>query len=71
MRLPFTQLKPFNMEIFLGVITVILLYVTFETVKLKQKEKENERKRKQQKTGSPRKSYRKTNRSSGKTTNSK
>ena len=31
------------MEIFLGLVTVILLYVAYETIKLKQKEKDNER----------------------------
>ena len=59
------------MEIFLGVLCVILLYVAYETLKLKQKQKENERRRKQRKAGSPRKGYRKANRASGKATNSK
>ena len=59
------------MEVFLGVVCVILLFVTWETIKLKQKEKENERRRKQRKAGSPRKGNRKANRSSGKATNSK
>ena len=59
------------MEVFLGVICVILLFVAYETLKLKQIQKENDRKRKQRKTGSPRKSYRKTNRESGKARNSK
>jgi len=59
------------MEIFLGVLCVILLYVAYETLKLKEKQKDNERRRKQKKTGSPRKGYRKTNRSSGKAANSK
>ena len=59
------------MEVFLGVVCVILLFVTWETIKLKQKEKENERRRKQKKTGSPRKGNRKTNRSNSKAANSK
>ena len=54
------------MEVFLGVLCVILLYVAYETLKLKRKQKENERRRKQRKAGPPRKSYRKTNRTSGK-----
>ena len=58
-----------GLELFFTVVCVILLYVTWETIK--QKKKENERKRKQRKTGSTRKSYRKTNRSNGKATNSK
>ena len=53
------------MEVFLGVICVILLFVAYETLKLKQKQKENERRRKQRKTGPPRKSYRKTNKKNG------
>ena len=59
------------MEVFLGVVCVILLFVKWETIKLKQKEKENERKRKQRKARPPRKSYRKANRTSGKAANSK
>ncbi len=59
------------MEIFLGVICVILLFVTYETLKLKQKQKENERTRKQRKAGPPRKGNRKTNRTGGKAANSK
>ena len=59
------------MEVFLGVVCVILLFVTYETLKLKQIQKENDRKRKQRKTGSPRKGYRKTNRKSGKARDSK
>ena len=35
------------MEVFLGVLCVILLYVAYETLKLKRKQKENERRRKQ------------------------
>ena len=50
------------MEVFLGVLCVILLFVAYETLKLKQKQKENERRRK---TGPPRKSYRKTNKKNG------
>ena len=60
-----------NIEIFLGVICVILLFVAYETLKLKRKQKENDRKRKQRKAGSPRKGNRKANRTGGKTTNSK
>ncbi len=59
-----------NIEIVLGVICVILLFIAWETIKLKKKEKENEQ-RKQQKTGSPRKGNRKANRTSGKATSSK
>ena len=59
------------MEVFLGVICVILLYVTWEMIKQKQKERNNESKRKQRKTGSSRKSYRKTNRTGDKATNIK
>ena len=59
------------MEVFIGVLCVILLYVAYETLKLKQKQKENERRRKQRKTGSPRKGNRKTNRSNSKAANSK
>tara|TARA_Y100001938_G_scaffold148602_1_gene232829 strand:+ start:44274 stop:44453 length:180 start_codon:yes stop_codon:yes gene_type:complete len=59
------------MEVFLGVLCVILLFVAYETLKLKQKQKENERRRKQRKAGSPRKGNRKANRTGGKATNSK
>ena len=59
------------MEVFLGVICVILLFVAYETLKLKKKQQEHERKRKQRKAGPPRKSYRKTNRTGGKVANSK
>ena len=58
------------MEVFLGVVCVILLFVTWETIKLKQEEKENERKRQQRKTRSSRKGNRKTNRKSGAARNS-
>jgi len=60
-----------NIEIVLGVVCAILLYVTWETIKLKKKQKEHDTKRKQRKAGSPRKGNRKSNRSNGKATNSK
>jgi amino acid permease len=59
------------MEVFLGVICVILIYVTWEVIKQKQKEKENERRRKQKKARPPRKGNRKANRSNSKAANSK
>ena len=60
------------MEVFLGVVCVILLFVAYETIKLKQKEKDNEkRKRKQRKAGPSRKGNRKTNRQGGAARNSK
>ena len=59
------------MEVFLGVVCVILLFVAYETLKLKQKQKEHDTKRKQRKAGPSRKSYRKTNRTGGKAANSK
>jgi len=59
------------MEVFIGVICVILLYVAYETLKLKKKQKENDTKRKQQKTGPSRKGNRKTNRQGGAARNSK
>ena len=59
------------MEVFIGVVCVILLFVAYETIKEKQKEKENERKRQQRKTGSSRKGNRKTNRQGGAARNSK
>tara|TARA_R110002012_G_scaffold171966_1_gene336917 strand:- start:647 stop:832 length:186 start_codon:yes stop_codon:yes gene_type:complete len=60
-----------NIEIFLGVICAILLYVAYETLKLKKKQKEYDTKRKQRKAGSPRKGNRKANRTSGKAANIK
>ena len=59
------------MEVFLGLVTVILLYVTWETIKLKRKEKENDRKSKQRKTGPSRKGNRKANRGNSKAKDSK
>ena len=59
------------MEVFIGVLCVILLYVAYETIKQKQKEKENERRRKQKKARPPRKGNRKANRSNSKAANSK
>ena len=66
------------MEVFLGVICVILLFVAYETLKLKQKQKENERRKFSKKSGgarksgkTPRKSNRKADRTSGTATNSK
>jgi hypothetical protein len=59
------------MEVFLGVVCVILMYVTWETIKLKKKQKEHDTKKKQRKTGSSRKGNRKANRPSGKATSSK